>query len=112
MNNHDHRYLAYAKVYGRGQFPLDMLRYDNCVPATQNDVCLMQRTFLSQRGMVGSNEEWEICVKRILLEPNRGNKACFTIGRWNSFQCDIIEVASPNDKPYREVRKLYLHLKN
>lgn len=95
--------VAYAKVMGSGEFPLDMLRYDNCCPATEKDSGIIRSTIKQVfRGdnlifsYENSNEvNWVVFVKKILLERRRKNDAVFTVGRWVSFGCIIQEVDNP-----------------
>ena len=73
---------VYAKITGRGEFPMDMLRYDSCSPATESDSYLIARTF-------HDFDKWEIFVKCRPLEKKRSP---WTVGRWESFGCKIEEV--------------------
>ena len=87
--------IIYSRVSGRGEFPIDMLRRDLCSPATEEDSGLISNTFKSF-------DKWVIFVKRPLLERRRKNDQVFTIGRWNSFGCEIVEVSSANqDRIYQ-----------
>jgi hypothetical protein len=64
-------------VEGRGQFPLDMLRYDSCWPESQADVTELGAThdrFAEKRARV--------VTLRGLSEP--------TEGRWQSFGWIVI----------------------
>lgn len=61
----------FAKISGFGSFPIDMLRYDSCVPMTERDAQLIGETF----SRVGS---WEIYVRRV-------KSGDFTYERWTSF---------------------------
>lgn len=70
---------VYAKISGRGEFPLDMLRRDSCSPATEEDSRLIARTF------GGRSDSWEIHVKCRPLDKN----SPWTVGRWESFRCKI-----------------------
>lgn len=81
--------VAYAKVMGSGEFPLDMFRYDSCSPATEQDASIVRSTINSNKG------NWVVFVKKILLERRRKNDSVFTAGRWISFGCIIQEVDSP-----------------
>lgn len=74
--------IVHAVVKGRGYFPMDMLRYDSCCPATEVDSEMITNTF-------SKFEKWEISVKKILLERKKKNVNYFTVGRWNSFSCEI-----------------------
>lgn len=73
---------VYAKVTGRGEFPIDMLRYDTCSPATEVDSGLISRTF-------NSFDSWEIFVK---CRPLEKKISPWTVGRWESFGCKIEEI--------------------
>jgi hypothetical protein len=42
-------YVTEFEVEGFGEFPLDMLRYDHCIPDTQEDVSLIARSFKQYR---------------------------------------------------------------
>ncbi len=60
-------------VIGRGEFPIDMLRYDSAYPVTEDDSRVIgQRTYEWDRGVLlqhrGVQKDWE---------P--------TLGRWKSF---------------------------
>ena len=95
--------VAYAKVMGSGEFPLDMFRYDSCSPATEHDASIVRSTIKQVfRGdnlifsYENSNEgNWVVFVKKILLERRRKNDSVFTAERWISFGCIIQEVDSP-----------------
>jgi len=80
--------IVYGKVSGTGEFPLDMLRYDVCSPATEQDSYLISRTFNLESRCRGV---WEIYVKRILLEHKKGMNT-FTYDRWRSFGCRVEET--------------------
>jgi len=85
--------IAYARIEGKGPFPLDMLRYDSCCPSTEVDACAIEKTILHPY-----KENWNICVKKILQTKRKKNESVFTEGRWNSFSCQIKEVDSPYQK--------------
>jgi hypothetical protein len=80
--------MKYAIVIGSGPFPIDMLRYDCCSPATEEDSHIIER---SMEGW----KKWEVCVKCDL--KNRE----WTAGRWQSFGCSIF----PMEKGYMPVRR-------
>lgn len=82
--------IIYAKVTGRGEFPIDMLRYDLCSPATEEDSNLIRRTINNH-----DHNNWAIFIKRPLLERRAKKDVIFTVGRWQSFGCKIVEVSSP-----------------
>jgi hypothetical protein len=69
-------------VVGKGAFPIDMLRYDNCWPATADDSAMIP---LSSRSDYGTSPRDAIPIKlRGLLPP--------TEARWNSFGWRVFEV--------------------
>lgn len=45
------------KVQGFGQFPYDMLRYDNCWPATESDSVLLESHKLTARVVTLETDE-------------------------------------------------------
>ena len=60
-------------VIGRGEFPMDMLRYDGCYPKSEKDTVTMQSDGLR-----------EVMLHKTL---NWGHSKIWspTVGRWNSF---------------------------
>lgn len=98
--------IVYAKVMGSGEFPLDMLRYDGCSPATEEDSNLIRRTISQPYGNWSYREEskdgqlhtvvdchnWVIMIQKVLRERVKPTDNLFTIGRWNSFGCAINET--------------------
>lgn len=83
--------VVYAKIMGSGEFPLDMLRYDSCSPATEEDSGIIRSTFDWHRSNL-TDGNWVVLVKKVLREKRRKNDNVFTAGRWNSFGCSIQEV--------------------
>ena len=65
-------------VTGDGRFPIDMMRYDRCVPRTQDDVAKMIDHNATRR------------VEMIAYTPV-GNKLEPTGGRWISFGWGVVE---------------------
>lgn len=63
-------------VSGKGQFPLDMLRYDACWPSSGRDASAIADTFHNR------NVAWSINV-------TRANTAPFTNDRWESFGVQV-----------------------
>jgi len=59
--------MTLIEVRGRGRFPYDMLRYDNCVP------------------FEGHNEIEKRDDRVIRLRRFSGDGTPATVGRWNSF---------------------------
>lgn len=60
------------QVRGRGQFPIDMLRYDACWPYDQASANQIVESY-------NHPEKWTVIV-----ETNRPH---FTPDRWSSFMC-------------------------
>lgn len=76
------------KVSGRGDFPYDMLRYDQCWPADQDSAAKFHHSYNRDRREV---------KLRIF-----GDEAEITFGRWSSFLWPVIEV---NGVPTSELRR-------
>ncbi len=68
------RYLQKAVVTGRGCFPLDMLRYDHCYPATGTDVSSLHAS-ITERGT------FSVGVSRVSATAYEQ----WTADRWASF---------------------------
>ncbi len=67
-------------VKGRGRFPLDMLRYDNCMPATGTDWDSVMETVRGEREV------------RLVMYFPVGNSGVPTNGRWASFGWEVTHV--------------------
>lgn len=63
-------------VEGRGEFPLDMLRYDSCVPQSQTDAFTM-----TQEGDLR-----RVKLHRFSIEGRRA-----TAARWESFRWRVVQ---------------------
>ena len=72
----------YAKITGRGYFPIDMLRRDSCSPASEVDSGVISETFKK-------HTNWTVFVK-----CRTESKTPWTVGRWESFGCKIEEVTT------------------
>lgn len=82
------KWMHYADISGTGGFPIDMLRYDNCIPASEEDANTIERVC---NPMLWEEEpKWTVRVKKYSDLKSRGY---WTSGRWNSFGCVLIEVA-------------------
>ena len=64
-------------------FPLDMLRYDYCFPKSSKDALEIEKSLTEH-----TLEEREIELARFV----RIKSTSPTVGRWNSFQCNISNV--------------------
>jgi hypothetical protein len=71
-----------AKIVGLTDFPIDMLRIDNCVPFTKNDSSKIIQSFESL-------QRWEIFVKKI-------DQTSWSIKEWkkNGVEIEIMELIS------------------
>ena len=67
-------------VKGRAEFAFDMLRYDACWPASQNDVAEMAPHYRSSKYSE---------VRQVTLKSEHGPP---TEGRWASFGWPVAEV--------------------
>ena len=65
------------EVRGSGYFPMDMLRYDGCYPATTDDVLRMS-----------DNEKGWRTVR--LFMPVSSKDIVPTVGRWRSFGWQVV----------------------
>ncbi|HTE37507.1 MAG TPA: hypothetical protein VK634_19765 [Reyranella sp.] len=65
-------------VEGRGQFPIDMLRYDQCYPDSQDDSAAIGD------GYVGSTRRAVLCTDNVNMnwQPN--------VARWASFNWRVL----------------------
>lgn len=86
---------ATIEVYGGYPFPLDMLRYDGCYPARQEDVSAIAGSFdyrlrRQQIETPASSAPLRVQVRRIDDLKAR----TFTVGRWESFGCKVTEIRS------------------
>lgn len=64
-------------------FPLDMLRYDSCFPATSQDAVVIENLIV----------EHTLENRAVKLGRYVANKNIFpSIERWNSFQCRVSNV--------------------
>lgn len=72
------------KVRGRGNFPIDMLRYDSAWPTSAEDAAKITDSFGQFTRAPGERRApWEISLTSIVLAP--------TIGRWESFNVKVID---------------------
>lgn len=75
---------TYFTVRGRGEFPWDMLRYDQCWPTDESDICKIlpryetndpKRSFSVRDVRLGSTKNWMMLSRK----------------RWESFGWAVIE---------------------
>ena len=71
-----------AKITGKGDFPTDMLRYDSCYPATEQDSYIIEQSFRKF-------SSWEVYVRKVSRNSKTTRKKSplcdWTVGRWESF---------------------------
>lgn len=68
-------------VKGRGAFPIDMLRYDRCTPASETDSFVIRRSYES------GGREFSVRIQRDGV--GRSWKPC--VERWRSFNWEVVE---------------------
>ncbi len=68
-------------VEGRGPFPIDMLRYDDCTPATQVDAGKISRSV----DMTARKEPVQVNLHRFSVDGTRA-----TAARWASFGWTVV----------------------
>lgn len=72
-------YRHFAKITGAGQFPIDMLRYEECWPSREApDSRVVAESF-------DGVERWEVKVEKF-YDVKTGTRA-WTPARWQSFGC-------------------------
>jgi hypothetical protein len=84
--------LEYAAVVGRGEFPYDMLRYDQCWPASeQRDVPQMNSVY----------EDYRYC-RIIIVARRRDLNRAWTSERWTSFGWSLFSAVGMGEYSLRE----------
>jgi len=74
------KYLQTFEVKGNGAFPLDMLRYDRCFPATESD----SRKIADTEFSVGVNTHSIKLCRYVSVRQTP------TVDRWNSFLWKVV----------------------
>lgn len=72
-------YETEVTVEGTGAFPIDMLRYDTCYPATEKDANAIRETFLDSKG-----------VTRVTLNRRSVSDREPQYARWQSFGWHVV----------------------
>jgi hypothetical protein len=76
-------------VIGRGEFPLDMLRYDGCYPQCETDTAIMRKdgsrevTLHKTFNWYGADDVAGVVAELASWSP--------TVGRWNSFGWAVLD---------------------
>lgn len=85
MSRLKHTHLGIPlRVRGRAPFPIDMLRYDCCIPATERDASTIRLLQSADANDLGP-EQWTIELIRFVVEPGVPS-----ISRWKSFGWEVI----------------------
>lgn len=73
-----------AVVTGKLAFPIDMLRYDQCFPASEQDAIKIENSISKAQlhDLKNINTSWSITINKKGSNP-------FSVERWQSFGCDI-----------------------
>ena len=74
-------YYQTFEVTGRFSFPLDMLRYDSCFPAGQEDACALTHACVDS-----PEAQWKIRLARYVFVKDH----LPTKDRWASFSCSVV----------------------
>jgi len=80
-------YIIDFVVAGRGDFPMDMLRYDECWPQDTSDASLIARSLYEGVNADGRLGEWVIRLRRF-----SEHKIGPTVARWESFGWKVTEI--------------------
>lgn len=84
-------YISILTVYASSaDAMLDMLRYDSCSPATEQESSKIER-LMNHRG-----EPADHVVQLRRFSVNGGEA---TDGRWRSFGCRVLDERSPDESP-------------
>lgn len=78
-------------VKGTLQFPVDMLRTDQCFPATSDDVNAMMDNISAPYVDFSENQpDWTSTIGLVHVDVRKGWKP--TAQRWESFGWEVVEV--------------------
>jgi hypothetical protein len=77
------KYKQATLVRFSGRFPIDMLRYDTCHPATEADAGKIERSF-------DDHDEVTVTVVRYAWAKDQK----WTVDRWRSFGCTLEPASS------------------
>ena len=81
-----YKYACEFTIRGMGQPPLDMMRYDRCTPATQQDV----GNVTAAGGGLG--EVYSVRMLRFTEGNGRNHADHPTVDRWQSFGWQVSDV--------------------
>ena len=86
---------------------LDMLRYDRCVPFDQDETAKLYRLLGERDG--GGRGKSTLKDHIIRLIRYASNDSPTPVGRWESYQCTVIDERSPDEVPMSDEDALRLH---
>lgn len=96
----DRRYCSVLTVYAElDRSILDMLRYDSCCPATEEDAHKIGRV------MDGGGEPADRVIR---LRRFAAADVPATEGRWRSFGCHVLDERNPDDVPLTDTEAALL----
>lgn len=73
-------HYAKATILGRGEFPIDMLRYDGAFPYSERDATIIAESLSGNiRG------SWEVTIAVYTYDIRQP----FHLRRWHSFGCEV-----------------------
>lgn len=82
------KWQHFAEITGLGAFPIDMLRYDSCMPAKEEDARTIER--VSNPMISDFNTRWTVRVRKHSDVKGHGY---WNARRWESYHCTFEEVA-------------------
>lgn len=82
------QYAHLFTVTGRSSFPVDMLRYDAAIPATEGDSGVIGYSFMPRR----TRDELPVTLRA--YGPRTWTP---TSGRWESFGWHVVDQQSPRE---------------
>ena len=74
-------------VFGSGSFPIDMLRYDNCIPVDEPEAHKIEESQCQRCGTLPLSHVWKVELKKICLDKDSQPN----VERWNSFGWVVVE---------------------
>lgn len=94
-------YQCEFRVRGKGSFPFDMLRYDQCWPRTSDDAANLAYSHPEDLKHFAVTDR-EIC----LIKQSRNKGACVPTGiRWSSFGWTLVDYSQPYSMNAEQRRK-------
>lgn len=95
------KYITEFDVIGTGRFPVDMLRYDRCMPADHGNVEVMMLTADPNERYREKGDDLERVIFRVRLATTHSKKKPdITFARWQSFGWSV----DPNTIETRRIK--------